>query len=712
MKKYLTLITILLLTFFIGYCASKAVVENYKHETKHQPPAAKKIPITQKIHDFEYIDDYHWLIDDTRSDSAVIAYIQKENEYAQYILSDMQPLKDTIFNEIISRIGEEYENAPIRWGDYYYYSRREEGKPYYVYCRKHTSLSSPEQVVLDVNKLAEWHEFFSIDDRVYSPDQKYLAYSVDLTGDERYTLYIKDIDADTLLNEEIYPVNDVDWANDNETIFYVTPSEDNLKSKIAYRHVIGTDPAKDDLLYREEDNAFYVWFGKTRSEDYLILGTNSRTTSDMRYHDANDPMGDFTRIKPRTQNVKYYLSNHEDTWFIRTNQDAPNYTMVTASVDEPGMWHTFIAHNDSVYIDGFDVFRDYLVVYEQHSGVLKPHVFHLEDETDYYISFPEDVYSFSDRWNPNYDTDTLYFTYSSMTTPSTVYAYNMKTREREVIKRYEVIGGYDPDLYESRQIFAPSHDGAKVPISLVYRKDLYKENGDNPVYLTAYGAYGNSRSTGFSRIRLSLLDRGFIYAIAHVRGGKEKGEQWYQQGKLLNKKNTFYDFIACAEYLIEKGYTRPEKIAAFGASAGGMLMGVVVNWRPELFGVIVADVPSMDKTTVLLDSTVSGTKYHYEELGNPYKKEECEYLLSWDTYHNIKAQDYPIMMLTAGYHDTRVRYWQPLRWLAKVRDMKTDDNIMILKTNMAGHYGGSGRYNRYEEIAERYAFIITMLGVE
>ncbi len=711
MRPKLLIFFIVISSLLIGFCASHKIPLHSKQETV-QPPIAKKIPTLRKIHDYEYVDNYQWMIDDARSDSAVIEYIEAENDYADHILSGMQSLKDTIYDEIISRIGEEYENPPTKWGDYYYYSKREKGKSYPIYCRKYRSLTAPEQIVLDMNKLAEGHEFFSIDDRVYSPDQKYLAYSVDVTGDERYTLYIKDIDADTLLNEAIYPINDIDWANDNKTIFYVTPNEDNLKSKIAYRHVIGSDPTEDELLYREEDNAFYVWFGKTRSDDYLILGTNSRTTSDMRYLDANVPLGEFNLIKPRQQDVKYYLSNHNDTWFIRTNHDAPNYKMVTASIDDPQNWHTFISYNDSVYIDGFVVFKDYLVVYEQHSGVIKPHVFCFEDSSNYYISFPEDVYSFSDRWNPNYATDTLFFSYSSLTTPSTVYAYNMKTRESKLIKRYEVIGGYDPNLYISKQIFAPSYDGVKVPISLVYRKDLFQKDGSNPLYLYAYGAYGNSRSTGFSRIRLSLLDRGFVYAIAHVRGGKEKGEQWYQQGKLLNKKNTFYDFIACAEYLVKKGYTKSKKIAAFGASAGGMLMGVVANWRSDLFGVIVAEVPSMDKMTVLLDSTVSGTKYHYEELGNPYKNDEFNYLLSWDTYQNIKKQDYPNMMLTAGYHDTRVRYWQPLRWLAKVRDMNTGDNVIILKINMAGHYGGSGRYNRYKEIAERYAFIIRMLGVE
>ena len=406
------------------------------------------------------------------------------------------------------------------------------------------------------------------------------------------------------------------------------------------------------------------------------------------------------------------MTNNDSVLYIRTNELAPNYKLMTAYSSDPSTWRTFIPHSDSVYIDGYDVFENYVVVYEQHNSMIKPHIFVLDENTDYYMTFPEDVYAFYSRWTPDFDTDTLYFSYSSMTTPSSVYSYNMKTKERKLLKRYEVIGGFEPYEYESKQIFAPSYDGTKIPISIVYKKDLFKKDGTNPVYLTAYGAYGSSRNAGFSRIRISLLDRGFVYAIAHVRGGREKGEQWYQDGKLLNKKNTFLDFIACAEYLIKNKYTCPEKLAAFGASAGGMLMGVVANWRPDLFEVIVADVPSMDKLTVLLDSTASGVKYHYDELGNPYIQKQFEYLLSWDTYQNIRKQDYPNMMLTAGYHDSRVRYWQPLRWTAKVRDMKTDDNILILKTNMAGHYGGSGRYTQYEDIAERYAFIIRMLGVE
>jgi oligopeptidase B len=708
MKKVIFIVLML----FLGSCASQKIQKEYSELPHTTPPAAKKIPASTTLHGVEMKDNYAWMIDDTRTDSAVIEYIEAENLYAEEILSDISALKDTIFNEIIGRIGEEDVNAPTRWGDYYYYSRREEGKPYLIYCRKFKLLSAPEQVVLDLNKLAQGHEFFSVSRREYSPNQKLLAYSVDVTGDERYTLYIKDIEADTLLADHIYPVNDVEWANDNKTIFYVTPDEENLKSKLAYRHVLGTDPAQDELIYREDDNAFYVWFGRTRSNDYIVLGTNSRTTSDARYLDANNPGGDFTLFKPRVQDVKYYMTNNDSTLYIRTNESAPNYKIMTTRWIDPSKWETFIPHSDSVYIDGFDVFEKYLVVYEQHSGVIKPHIFLLEDGTDYYMTFPEDVYAYYDRWTPDFETDTLYYSYSSLTTPSSVYAYNMKTKEKILLKRYEVIGGFDPEKYQSEQIYATSHDGTKVPISLVYKKELFKKNGTNSLYLTAYGAYGSSRNAGFSRIRISLLDRGFVYAIAHVRGGKEKGEQWYEQGKLLNKKNTFLDYIACAEYLVENNYTSPSKQAAFGASAGGMLMGVVANWRPDLFGVIVADVPSMDKLTVLIDSTASGTKYHYDELGNPHEKEFFDYLISWDTYQNIKTQDYPNMMLTAGFNDSRVRYWQPLRWTAKVRDMKTDDNIIILKTNMAGHYGGSGRYTQYEDIAERYAFIIRMLGVE
>ncbi len=711
MKKYFLLIIILLVAAF---CASQKVHKEGKQPESIIPSDAQKIPTSKTLHGVELKDDYEWMIDDTRSDSTVIEYIEAENLYAEAILSGMSALKDTIFNEIISRIGEEEVNAQTRWGDYYYYSRREQGKSYLIYCRKFNSLSAPEEIVLDVNSLAEGHEFFSISKREYSPDQRLLAYTVDTTGVERYTLYVKDIQADTLLAEKIYPVNDVEWANDNKTIFYVTPNEENLKSKLAYRHVLGSDSADDELIYKEDDNAFYVWFGRTRSNDYIVLGTNSKTTSEVRYLDADDPpaIGSFTLFKPRKQGVKYYITNNGDTWYIRTNESAPNYKIMTANSSDPLKWETFIPHNDSIYIDGFDVFEKYIVVYEQHSGVIKPHIFLLEDGTDYYMTFPEKVYAYYDRWTPDFITDTLYFSYSSLTTPSSVYAYNMKSKERKLLKRYEVVGGFDPDEYQSERVYATSHDGEKVPISIVYKRELFKNNGSNPLYLHAYGAYGNSRNPGFSRARISLLDRGFVYAIAHVRGGKEKGEQWYEQGKLLNKKNTFFDYIACAEFLIDNKYTNPEKLAAFGASAGGMIMGVIANWRPDLFGVIVADVPSMDKLTVLMDSTASGTKYHYDELGNPHKKEYFDYLLSWDTYQNIKKQSYPNMMLTAGYHDSRVRYWQPLRWVAKVRDMKTDDNVLILKTNMAGHYGGSGRYTQYEDIAERYAFIIRMLGVE
>ena len=708
----------ILITIFFISCAesthlkSKQSISENEFKLMIEPPIANIIPDTLKIHGVELIDNYNWLKDKTRTDPEVIEYINKENEYSEKMLKHTEKLQKKIFNEIVNRIKETDLSVPRKIDDYYYYTKREKEKQYWVYCRKKGSLKSEEETVLDANELALEHDYFYIDELKMSPNHNCIAYTVDTTGAELYTLYIKDLNTGRLLEDTVYPIDQIVWANDNKTFFYTTENESGRSDKL-YRHILGTDTKNDKLIYQESDRAFYVWMYKSRNREYLILTTGSEITYEIRYLKADDPFGEFKIVQSREQGHRYYICPHINKFFIVSNDDAKNYKVMETSIKNPGKenWMEFIPHRDSVSID-IDIFKDYMVIYERENALEKIRILDMNTKEEHYIDCPEPIYNIYSGGNPNFDTRIFRFSYESMVTPYSVYDYNMETREKELKKQQEILGGYDVSMYKSERIFAQAEDSTIVPISLVYRKDIFMKDGTNLLLLYAYGSYGDCSDPYFSSIRLSLLDRGFVYAMAHVRGGGEFGEEWYEQGKLLNKKNTFTDFITCAEYLIEEQYTCKEKLVIEGASAGGLLIGAVINMRPDLFEVAIADVPLVDVIYSMLDTSLSAVEWHYDEFGNPNDKEYFEYMKSYCPYQNVEEKKYPNIFILAGFYDPRVNYWEPAKWAAKLRALKTDDNILLLKTDMAGHQGASGRYDYYNEIAFKYAFIFDILGIE
>jgi len=639
--------------------------------------------------------------------------MKAENDYSDAVMKHTEPLQGELYKEMLARIKETDLSVPVKIDEYYYYSRTEEGKQYSIRCRKKDSLETPEQVLIDLNELAIPYSYMDLGAYEVSPDHKFLAYSIDTAGSERYTLYIKDLDEDTLLAERIEGVGyDVAWANDNHNFFYTVLDEAKRPYKV-YRHSLGTDASDDVMVYHEKNEAFWMDMSKARSEKYLIMAMGSHTTTEIWYLDADNPGGDFRVIQPREEGVEYYVEHHDDKFYIRTNKDAENFRLVETSVRNPAAmnWRDLIPHRKAIMISGFDVFENHLVVYERVDGLEKIRIISLVDNSDHYVTFPEPTYTIWVADNPEFKTSILRFEYTSLVTPRTVFDYHMDTHVKELKKQYEVLGGYDPTQYRSERIRGRAEDGTMIPISLVYKEGI-KKDGKNPLLLMGYGAYGWSYEPYFSSNRLSLLDRGFVYAIAHVRGGGEMGEYWHRQGQFLNKINTFTDFIACAEHLIEESYTRSEMLVISGGSAGGTLMGAVVNMRPDLFKTVVADVPFVDVLNTLLDPTIPLTVVEYTELGNPLEEEFYDYMKSYSPYDNVVPQDYPNILVNAGFSDPRVGYWEPAKWVAKLRALKTDNNLLLLKVKMsAGHDGSSGRYDYLREIAFDYAFIMDALGM-
>ncbi|MDP8226708.1 MAG: S9 family peptidase [Candidatus Celaenobacter polaris] len=700
------------ITLSLIACASIQSVDKSGRAIKPKPPIAKKIPYETSIHDTILVDNYHWMKDKSRTDPEVIAHIEKENAYTDSVLFHTTELQEQLFQEIVGRIQETDMTVPVRIDSFYYYWKDIEGKEYSLYCRKKCVPDAEEEIVIDINELASGYEFYDVSDLAVSPDHRYIAYAVDTTGAERYTLTVKNINENTFLHDTAYPVSDVVWAQDNITLFYTTENESGRSDKL-YRHVLGTEQKDDELIYQENDRAYYVWIYKSRSREYLILTAGSETTYEIRYLKADDPFGEFKIVQPREQGHRYYICPHMDEFYIVSNDDAKNYKVMVTSIQHPGKenWKEFIPHRDSVSID-IDVFKDYMVIYERENALEKIRILDLNKKEEHYIDFPEPICSVYSRGNPNFDTQFFRFSYESMVTPYSIYDYNMETRERELKKQQEIPSGYDASNYKSERIFAQAKDGTKIPISLVYKKDLFTKDGKNPLLLYAYGSYGDCMDPYFSTTRLSLLNRGFVYAIAHVRGGGENGKQWYEQGKLLNKKNTFTDFIACEEYLIREHYTSAEKLVIEGASAGGLLIGAVLNMQPELCEITIADVPFVDLIYTSLDTTLSAVEWHYDEFGNPLDKGDFDYMLSYCPYQNVKAQYYPHILAFGGFYDTRVNYWEPAKWIAKLRDKKLDTNPALLKIQLSGHGGASGRFSYYREVALKYAFVFDILGIE
>jgi len=676
------------------------------------PPVAKKIPKDVSVHGDTRIDDYFWLRE--RDNPDVIAYLEAENAYTETMMKHTEKLRDEIYQELVGRIKETDFDVPVKDGDYFYYKRTEKGKQYPIYCRKAGSLEADEEVIFDQNAMAEGHKFYRLGVFRVSPNHKLLAFSVDTTGSETYTIHFKDLTTGNVLEESIpNTYYSVQWANDNKTLFYSILDDAKRPFKL-FRHRLGTNPANDKLIHFEEDEMYFLSLGKTKSRKYLLLKLESQITTEVWALDADRPNGKFRIIHPRQHKMEYYVEHHGDKFYILTNDDAINFKLMEAPTRHPAKrnWREVIPHREEVKLDRVEPFKNHLVVYERENGLERIRITDLTTNKTHDIAFEEPVYSISYGSNPDFNSETLRFNYSSLVTPHSVFDYNMRTRQRELKKQQDVLGGYDPADYQSERVFAQAPDGVKIPISLVYKKGL-KKDGDNPMFLYGYGSYGVIIDPSFNSNRLTLLDRGFVYAIAHIRGGGSLGRAWYENGKLLKKKNTFTDFIACAEHLIAEQYTSSDKLVIYGGSAGGLLMGAVANMRPDLFKAVIAKVPFVDVVNTMLDPSIPLTVIEYEEWGNPNIKEYYDYIKTYSPYDNVEAKDYPNLLITAGLNDPRVQYWEPAKWTAKLRALKTDDNLLLLKTNMgAGHAGASGRYDYLKDIAFDYAFLFDVLGID
>ncbi len=680
-------------------------------KTTLSPPMAAIRPHEMVAHGHTRIDNYYWL--NERENPEVIAYLEAENQYAEAGLKSTQPLQEQLFKEITGRIKQDDDSVPVKIRDYYHYTRFEKGKEYPIICRKKHSLDAPEEILLDGNQLAEGHSFFEIGEISLSEDDQLLAFSTDTMSRRIYTVYVKDLETGELVEKPIPGTSgNVVWASDNVTLFYGVKDE-TLRPCRIMRHRLGI-PFKEDVeVYHEADETFVCHISKTKSKKYLIINSESTLSSECRILESDRPLNDFRVFQERLPDMLYAIDHYREHFYIQTNAEgAKNYKIMrtTLGQTERGYWVEVVPHREQVMIEGLTIFDKFYVLEEREGGLVKIRVKSWDGSIDYYLDFGEPAYTAGVGSNPNFDAVTLRFAYNSMTTPSSVYEYDMEKHTKTLLKRQEIVGGYNLEDYVAERLMAPSHDGVLVPVSLVYKKGVVSRNGENPLVIYGYGSYGASMDAYFSLARLSLLDRGFVWAIAHVRGGEEMGRLWYDNGKMLNKKNTFSDFIACAEYLIDMGYTSPDKMFAMGGSAGGLLVGAVANMRPDLWKGIVAQVPFVDVLTTMFDESIPLTTGEYDEWGNPNEKRYYDYMLSYSPYDNVEAKDYPAMLITTGLHDSQVQYWEPAKWAAKLRALKTDKNPLYLKTEMDyGHGGASGRFEGYKEVVLEYAFMLDLL---
>ena len=673
-----------------------------------RPPVAAKKPKVSTIQGEARTDNYYWIRDKTNPE--VMNYLKAENAYADQMLAHTKPLQDKLYTEMLSRIKETDLSVPYRYGNYFYYSRTEKGKQYPTYCRKKESLDAPEEILLDLNALAVGNTFMSVGAYEVSDDGNILAFSTDSTGFRVYNLKFKDLRDGKILPDHAEDVGSVSWAADNKTIFYST-KDSAKRSYRFYRHVLGTE--KYDLLYEEKDERFSVYGFRTRSKDYLMFISGSLTTTEARFLEADDPMGDWKMVIPRKQDREFDIDHHGDLFYVLINDTGRNFRLVTVPIDDPEEknWKEILPHRDNVLLESIELFADHYALSEWKDGLPQINVTSLKTGESHDIAFPEPVYSAFISVNEEWNTNLLRYGYQSFITPSSVFDYNMDSKQSTLLKQYEVLGGYDPSLYTSERLYATAKDGTKIPISIVYKKD-FKKDGNAPLLLYGYGAYGASMTATFNSNRLSLLNRGFAYAIAHIRGGAEMGKYWHDQGRMMNKMNTFTDFIASAEYLIDSKYTSKEKLEIEGGSAGGLLMGAVTNLRPDLFHAVVSHVPFVDVINTMSDASLPLTVAEFEEWGDPKIKEQYDYIKQYCPYTNVAAKAYPALLVKTSLNDSQVMYWEPTKYVAKLRALKTDKNPLIFVINMgAGHGGASGRYDRLHETALDYAFMLDEVGI-
>jgi oligopeptidase B len=649
-----------------------------------------------------------------RDSEEVIEYLNQENAYTEAVMKSTEKLQEALFQEIKGRIKEQDESVPYFENGYYYYSRYDEGKEYPIYCRKKESQDAPEEVMLDLNQMAEGYAYYSVVGVNVSPNNNIVAFGVDTVSRRQYTIYFKNLETGELLNSKIpNTTGGIAWANDNNNVFY-TIIDEALRPHQIYRHSVSDEGSENDaLVYEENDETFRAFVYKSKSKEYIMFGSGSTLSTEFSYLSANNPLGKPKVIQPREKGLEYSVTHYGNKFYVITNLDAKNFRLMETPVTrtEKKNWKEVIPHRTDVLLSGIEVFKNFLVIDERKDGLKQLRIIDQQTRKEHYLNFGEEVYSAWISINPEYDTPLLRYSYTSMTTPFSTYDYNMATGEKILLKQTEVVGDFSPENYETKRHWVEARDGKKIPISVVYRKGV-QQDGQNPALIYGYGSYGASMDPYFSSARLSLLDRGFVYVIAHIRGGEELGREWYEDGKLLKKMNTFTDFIDCSQFLVDSKYTNLDKLFAMGGSAGGLLMGAVANLRPDLYKGMIAQVPFVDVVTTMLDTSIPLTTGEYDEWGNPNDEEYYLYMKSYSPYDQVTAQDYPNMLVTTGYHDSQVQYFEPAKWVAKLRDTKTDDNILLFKTDMdAGHGGASGRFKSLRDVAFEYAFMLYLLGI-
>ncbi|MGF7023917.1 S9 family peptidase [Sphingobacterium siyangense] len=680
-------------------------------------PVAAIYPHVRKIHDDTVQDDYYWMIDYFKKgekSQEVIDYLEEENNYTNLMLQDTEDLQENLFDELKSRIKEKDESVPYYKNGYYYYSRTEEGKQYFKFCRKKGTLEGEEEVLLDVDQLAEGHAYYTAKGFSVSPDNRLLAFSVDTVSRREYTIFIKNIETGEIYPDQIKNTEGAAiWGNDNRTLFYTAKNPVTLLSEKIMRHTLGGDPAADVLVYEEKDNTNYIGVGKSKNGKYVMINSEGTLSSEIWLLNADSPQSEFRIFQPRIQDVLYSVVALEDRFLILTNDGAINFRIMQCPLDrtDRSHWQPFIDHRPDVLVSDIEEFKDFLAIAERKNGLTQLAIYNLKSQHQHYLDFGEVAYTVYPGINVEYNSDKLRYGYTSLVTPSSVYEYDMAKQKKILLKQQEILGGYDQTAYITERVFATARDGVQVPISIVYKKGT-KLDGSAPLLQYAYGSYGASMDPTFSSNRLSLLDRGFIYALAHIRGGEEMGRQWYEDGKMMHKMNTFYDFVDCGKYLIDQHYCMPEHLYAQGGSAGGLLMGVIANIAPEQYHGIIAQVPFVDVVNTMLDDTIPLTTNEYDEWGNPNEKEAYYYMKAYSPYENIEAKEYPNLLVTTGLHDSQVQYFEPAKWVAKLRATKIGDAVLLLKTDMDyGHGGASGRFDYLKEIALEYAFLFKLEGI-